>query len=110
MIKKIHSIITKYQISQNLFICYFVSFVLIAYFSFFAIFGRKGLINLHQLQMQIEKSDLALQEFSSKLEGQQLLVNGLKLESLDYDLLDEQSRKILGYAGKKEVVIYPEAN
>jgi hypothetical protein len=36
--------------------------------------------------------------------------NGMNLESLDLDLLDEQARKVLGYAGKNEVVIYREKN
>ncbi len=34
------------------------------------------------------------------------MVDGVSLDSLDLDLLDEQSRKVLGYVGKNEVVIY----
>jgi cell division protein FtsB len=34
------------------------------------------------------------------------MVDKMSTDSLDLDLLDEQSRKVLGYAGKNEVVIY----
>ena len=34
------------------------------------------------------------------------MVDGMNSNSLDVDLLDEQARRVLGYAGKNEVVIY----
>ena len=34
----------------------------------------------------------------------------MSINSLDLDLLDEEARKDLGYAGKQEIVIYEEEN
>ena len=34
------------------------------------------------------------------------MVDAMNSDSLDIDLLDEQARKNLGFAGKNEVVIY----
>ena len=34
------------------------------------------------------------------------MVNAMSVDSLDFDLLDEQVRKNLGYASKNEVIIY----
>ena len=42
------------------------------------------------------------------MENKQNMVNGMSGESLDLDLLDEEARKDLGYAGKQEIVIYDE--
>ena len=42
------------------------------------------------------------------MENKQNMVNGMSVESLDLDLLDEEARKDLGYAGKQEIVIYDE--
>jgi cell division protein FtsB len=44
------------------------------------------------------------------MQAKKNMVDGMNLESLDLDLLDEQARKVLGYAGKNEVVIYREKN
>ena len=34
------------------------------------------------------------------------MVEGMNVESLDLDLLDEEARRALGYSNKNEVVIY----
>ncbi len=44
----------------------------------------------------------------TKMQNRQNMVDGMNLDSLDVDLLDEQARKVLGYANKNEVVIYSE--
>ena len=45
-------------------------------------------------------------ELIGKMRTKKSMVEGMNLESLDLDLVDEQSRKVLGYVGKSEVVIY----
>ena len=98
--------VKKHQISKALFISYFVAFSIIFYFGFFIIFGDKGLIKLANLSKQIQNKEVAKQEIFAKMQAKKNMVDGMNLNSLDLDLLDEQARKVLGYAGKNEVVIY----
>ncbi len=102
----LYNFVKKYQISKALFIGYFVAAFTILYFGFFIIFGDKGLIQLFVLKKQIDNKESTKQEVSAKMHAKKNMVDGMKPESLDLDLLDEQARKTLGYAGKNEVVIY----
>jgi cell division protein FtsB len=98
--------VKKYQISKPLFISYFAALFVIFYFGFFIIFGEKGMLKLAKLSQQIQNKEAAKQEISAKLQTKKNMVDGMNLNSLDLDLLDEQARKVLGYAGKNEVIIY----
>ena len=98
--------VKKHQISKSHFISYIVAFSIILYFGFFIIFGDKGLIKLANLSKQIQNKEVAKQEIFAKMQAKKNMVDGMNLNSLDLDLLDEQARKVLGYAGKNEVVIY----
>lgn len=102
----LYKFVKKYQISKPLFIGYFIAVFTIFYFGFFIIFGDKGAIQLFVLKKQIDNKEATKQEVSGKMQAKENMVNGMKPESLDIDLLDEQARKVLGYAGKNEVVIY----
>lgn len=102
----IYKFVKKYHITKPLFIGFFVAFAVIGYFSYFTIFGDKGLIALVKADRKIKNKEAIRQEFILKLKAKESLVNGMKTESLDLDLLDEESRKVLGYAGKNEVIIY----
>lgn len=100
------NIIIKYQISQKIFTSYIVVIALIGYFLINAIIGNKGIITLNNLTNQIASKDNKLKDLSLKVENKQLMIKSISLESLDPDLLDEQSRRVLGYVGKNEIVIY----
>ncbi len=102
----LYRFVIKYQISKSLFVSYFIALALIIYFCFFIIFGDKGLITLFVLQNQINNKEISRQEAANKMQNKKNMVDGMKPESLDIDLLDEQARKTLGYAGKNEVIIY----
>jgi cell division protein FtsB len=106
----LYRFVTKHQISKALFVSYFIALSIILYFCFFIIFGDKGLIKLFALQNQIDNKELSRQEAANKMQNKKNMVNGMKPESLDIDLLDEQARKTLGYAGKNEVIIYQDQN
>lgn len=106
----LYKIVIKYKISKGLFISYFIALATIIYFCFFTIFGDKGLIKLFALQKQIDNKEVSLQETENKMRNKKTMVEGMKAESLDIDLLDEQARKTLGYAGKNEVIIYQNKN
>jgi cell division protein FtsB len=102
----LYKFVKKYQITKLLFVGYFIALFIIIYFGFFIIFGDKGLLQLFTLQKQIDNEEILKQETATKMQAKKNLVNGMKPESLDIDLLDEQARKTLGYAGKNEVILY----
>lgn len=100
--------VTKYNISKRLFIAYFVALSAILYFLYFTIFGDKGLLKLLELQKIIANKESIKMEYEEKVKNKQNMVDGMKSESLDLDLLDEQTRKNLGYVGKNEIIIHEE--
>ncbi|MBM3579646.1 MAG: hypothetical protein FJX34_02595, partial [Alphaproteobacteria bacterium] len=106
----IYRFVKKHNISKILFVACFVGLAAISYFVFFMIFGDKGLVKFFALKQQIENKEINKQELSAKMQEKKNLVKGMSLDSLDLDLVDEQSRKVLGYAGKNEVVIYQKSD
>lgn len=103
-----YKFVTKYHVPKSLFITYFIAIFLILYFLIFTIFGNKGLITMFYLQEKIANKETIRQKNSNIVKAKEDLIEGMKAESLDLDLLDEQSRKILGYVGEKEIIIYKE--
>jgi cell division protein FtsB len=108
--KFLYCFVRKYGISKQLFVSYFVAISIMCYFTFFIVFGNKGLTQLFALRIQIKNKELIKQEIYAKMQYKKDMVKNLNLESLDLDLLDEQARKVLGYAGKNEIVIYRDKN
>lgn len=106
----LYNFVKEHNITKPLFIGYFIAFSAIIYFSLFTIFGDKGLIDFYKLRKQIANKEATKQELSQKMQAKKNMVDGMNLNSLDLDLLDEQSRKVLGYVGKNEVVIYQDKN
>jgi cell division protein FtsB len=106
----LYQFVRKYRIKKPLFIGYCVALSIIFYFGFFTFFGDKGLVQLFTLKKQITNKEITKQEIFARMQAKKNMVYGMNLESLDLDLLDEQARKVLGYAGKNEVVIYREKN
>lgn len=94
------------KITKPLFVGYSIVFSIIFYFLFFIFFGDKGLVEYFALKKQISNREATKQELLSKMQAKKNMVDGISLNSLDLDLLDEQSRKVLGYVGKDELVIY----
>lgn len=105
---RIYHLVTKFNITKTLFIGYCIAFALIFYFAFFIFFGQKGLLEMAALNKKVTNREAKKQELSNKMQAKQNMIHGMSLESLDLDLLDEQSRQVLGYAGKNEMVIYQE--
>jgi cell division protein FtsB len=77
---------------------------------FVSVFGEKGLIEYYLLKKQVSQIELQKFELQDKIRFKKEMIKGMDYDSLDLDLVDEQSRKILGYVGKDEVVIYQEKN
>ena len=61
-----------------------------------------------QLKRELQKKERTKDVLEGKMQNKQNMVHGMSAESLDLDLLDEEARKNLGYADKKEIVIYNE--
>lgn len=103
---KIYNFVKNHNITKPLFIGYFIAIFAIFYFTFFTFFGDKGLIEYFALKKQIENKEITKEELATKMQAKKNMVDGMNSEALDVDLLDEQARKVLGYAGKNEVIIY----
>ncbi len=77
---------------------------LIAYFSYAAIQGPSGLVSLFKYQAQESR----LQDELSALQVERMAAKNRALRMsdrfLDLDLLDEQARKVLGYARGDEII------
>lgn len=106
----LYDFVKKHQISKTIFVGYFTAFVMILYFVTFILFSEKGVVTFFSLKEQITNKEITKQELSNKMQAKKNLVEGMSSDSLDLDLVDEQSRKVLGYVGKNEVVIYPNQN
>lgn len=101
-----YKLVTKYSVSKRLFVCYFIALATILYFLYFTIFGPKGIFTLLELEQIISNKESIKKEYQGKVSAKKAMVDGMKPGSLDVDLLDEQTRKNLGYVGKNEVIIY----
>lgn len=82
---------------------------LIAYFAYHAISGRHGLEARAKLQLRERVLERQLSDLEAVRDRLERDVALLDPESLDPDMLDEQARRILGYAGREEIIItFPE--
>ena len=106
----LYNFVKENNIKKPQFICYFIALALIIYFIIVTIFGEKGLFFYKSLKSQVQNKEFVKKELIGKMRTKKSMVDGMNLESLDLDLVDEQSRKVLGYVGKSEVVIYQDKN
>lgn len=103
---KFYNFIKKNNISKSLFIVYFVFFILTIYFISLIFFGKKGLVTYLKLKQEIKQQEITKQELINEMRAQKNKVDGMNVNSLDLDLLDEEARKNLGHSKKNEIVIY----
>jgi len=75
------------------------------YFSYFAIFGNKGALNYFKIRQELNQKQETRLELETNLKAKQEKINKMQPESLDLDLLDEQTRKNLGHGKENEVVV-----
>jgi cell division protein FtsB len=96
------------QITKKLFITIAITLAAVLYFIYYALFGGKGLVRYFEIKKELQQKELVKEGLDNKMENKQNMVKGMSIDSLDLDLLDEEARKNLGYAGKDEIVIYNE--
>jgi len=87
-------------------VVYFATmFSLAAYFTFAAVQGDFGLFRRVQIQAQERDLTLQLALLKTQVAVMENKTRRLSDTYLDLDLLDEQARKVLGYARSDEIVI-----
>jgi cell division protein FtsB len=78
---------------------------LTAYFGYFALYGRHGLVNYAKVQREAELRQNDLDRIARERATLERRVNLLKPESIDPDLLEERARETLGLSGPNELVL-----
>lgn len=97
---------SKFPITKQIFITASITLAAVLYFIYYALFGGKGLVKYFEIKNELQQKELVKGGLENKMDNKQNMVNGMSVDSLDLDLLDEEARKNLGYAGKEEIVIY----
>jgi len=78
---------------------------LVVYFSYSAIQGPYGLLNLFKIETREARLQLELDQLSAQRMAAQNQARRLSDDYLDLDLLDEQARKVLGFIRGDEIII-----
>ena len=79
--------------------------LLLAYFAYHTLYGTKGYCAQQDLQTKLDLTDQNLDAVQGDRKTMERRVQGLKPESLDTDLLDEEARRQLGVSKPDEKVI-----
>ena len=77
------------------------------YIGFHALNGDRGIYALLKEQRKLELTVAETGRVSDSRRELEHRVRMLNSESLDIDLLDEEARRVLGYAGENEAVALP---
>lgn len=78
---------------------------IVLYFTYYAIYGDRGLMAMRQLQNEAEQAQARLDEVRKervRLESRTAL---LRPDKLDRDMLDERARLMLNYSHPDDIVI-----
>lgn len=78
---------------------------IMAYFTYHAMQGDRGLIAWWNLRYEIEQVDAELSQVASRKEILEHRVSLLRPESLDRDMLEERARLMLGAIHPKDVIV-----
>lgn len=78
----------------------------VGYFAYHAIHGDRGLLAWKALDRDVTEARVDLQAVRAERETLEKRVGLLRLESLDLDMLDEWSRRVLNYSARDEAVIF----
>lgn len=87
-----------------------ISAALTAYFGYFALYGRHGLVAHAKVQREADLRQDDLTRIVAERTALERRVNLLKPESIDPDLLEERARDTLGLTGPNELVLPRVAN
>lgn len=79
---------------------------LAGYFAYHAIHGDRGLLAWKALDRDVTQARADLEVIQAERMVLEKRVSLLRLESLDLDMLDEWSRRVLNYSARDEAVIF----
>jgi cell division protein FtsB len=82
-----------------------ICFAAITYFCYHAIEGKYGINAYTRLTLQIQDTKAALGEVTAERKTLERRVGLLRSDRLDADMLEEQSRRVLGMQKDRELVI-----
>lgn len=77
----------------------------VAYFAYHMVNGNRGLVAWHALQQQVETARAEAAAVRLERQAIEHRVGLLNPKSVDRDMLDEWSRRVLGYGRADEIVI-----
>ena len=80
---------------------------LVTYFAYHAVQGDRGLLAWWQVRQQMDASEVELASIKAEREYLEGMISLLHPESLDLDMLDEQTRRVLAFAQPDELLIIP---
>jgi cell division protein FtsB len=78
---------------------------LTAYFGYFALHGRHGLVSYVRVSQEVEYKAAELAQLKAEHAALARRVDSLKPQSLDLDLLEERARDSLALSGPNELVL-----
>lgn len=87
-----------------LFLC--VGIILLCYFFYHGIQGKRGYHRLVTVEQELKQTRATLEQWQEKNKTLQNRIFLLQDDHLDLDLLEERVRFMLGYTGENEAVIY----
>lgn len=82
-----------------------VAIALMGYFIYHVIQGDRGILAWLQLTQELDVAQAELTELQSRRQRLEGKVKGLRPESLNRDLLEQQVRQFLGYSHPDEMVV-----
>ena len=97
--------VEKYSQSRSHSVLIIVLLLVTAYFTYHAISGDRGYLAYIRLSQKLTTVENQLTVVQSEKLHLEHRVQHLRPEPLDLDLLDEQARRILGYASPDEYVM-----
>ncbi len=83
----------------------FAAFMSFCYLGYHALASDRGLLKMIKLNQEIEKHSFELSSLKSERTSLERRVSLISNSPLDGDIVDEQIRLNLGYAGKDEVMV-----
>ncbi|MFV9875200.1 MAG: septum formation initiator family protein [Rickettsiales endosymbiont of Dermacentor nuttalli] len=95
---------TKFKYKLYIFAFITTVTILTSYFIYHAINGDRGILAFIKLMHLTNKTNIELENIRAERIALEHKVNLMRSEALDLDLLDEQTRKILGYSDTDEIV------
>lgn len=83
-----------------------IGICVVSYFVYHVIHGDRGLIAWRSLDQRVTLAEIELSQVRVERETMEHRVGLLRPESLDPDMLDEWSRRILNFGHRDETVVF----